>query len=379
MNTARDGIALVSFTGDSGIADYSVSLARALARLGPTTLISSQRLPARFAGMGFEVVRLFRRTRWYPLDMLRFVAWCLRRRPQVLGLQSVLKWPLLDGCVIAILRAAGLRCVLTVHDVLPHEPRPWSRALQRWFLRRFDALVVHSEAARQQVAALAPGLPMIRLHHGVYDLYRLDVPDAAEARRRIGLPADMTARRCVLFFGHLEARKGLGVLLDAIERLRGRDDFVFMIAGPPPCADGAAGLRRRLREAAAWPGVVLHAQRVPFEQVQDYLAAADVVLLPYLEGSTSGVLKLALAFGVPVIATRVGDLPEELRDGGGLLLDAGEGLAERLAAALLQVTPRLAELREGMRRGACAGDWDGIAAAYRGFVLDGELAPCPGC
>ena len=101
--------------------------------------------------------------------------------------------------------------------------------------------------------------------------------------------------------------------------------------------------------------------------------ASDVVALPYREGTTSGVLKLAIAFGVPVVATRVGDLPEEVPTGGGILFDAGDGLADRLQNALTTIRLDHDAFAEVMRDAASRSDWAPIASAYANFLLsDGK-------
>lgn len=368
-STARGGLALVSFTGDSGVADYAVSLARELARIAPTHLVTSERLAPECEHMGFAVVKIFRRTRWYPVDVVRFALWGLVQRPRAIGLQAVLKLPLVDGLIVSLLRAAGIRCVLTVHDVLPHYPRPWSRRTYAWFYRRFDGLVVHSAAAREQITRMAPGVPLLQVPHGVYDIFRRGALPLAEARNRIGLDADAAKRFVVLFFGHLEPRKGLGAFLAVAERLRDRPEFQFVLAGAlnrPRCPPA---LQSAFERARAWPNVLVHEGRVPFHRVQDYFAAADVVALPYEEGSTSGVLKLAIAFGVPVVATRVGDLPEELPVDGGLLIDCDGSVEDHLLVALEEARRRHDRLREGMRAAAGRSAWDVIAARYHRFLL----------
>jgi glycosyltransferase involved in cell wall biosynthesis len=376
MSTSRptdtaqpDLLAIVSFTGDSGVADYAVSLVRELARIAPACLVTSNRLAPECERLGFAVVKIFRRTRWYPVDVVRFVAWCLRRRPRAVGMQSVLKLPLVDGLVVSLLRTAGIRCVLTVHDVLPHYPRPWSFREYGWFYRRFDGLVVHSAAARDKVSLMAPDVPLLQMPHGVYDMFRHDAPTRAQARERIGLGATTTAGRfVVLFFGHLEPRKGLGAFLAVAERFRQRSEFHFVLAGALNRSHCPVALQAALERARGSPNVLVHEGRVPFERVQDYFIAADLVALPYLEGSTSGVLKLAIAFGVPVVATGVGDLAEEMPAHGGLLIDGDGELEDRLFAAVVDARRLHDRLRQGMRAAAGRSAWDAIAARYHRFL-----------
>ena len=94
-----------------------------------------------------------------------------------------------------------------------------------------------------------------------------------------------------------------------------------------------------------------------------YFAAADLLVMPYRRISQSGVLYLALSLGVPVVATRVGSLPETLRDGDSALLVPAEdpdALSEALVRGLgdAELRDRLAE---GGRSIARRHSWPAIA------------------
>ena len=102
---------------------------------------------------------------------------------------------------------------------------------------------------------------------------------------------------------------------------------------------------------------------VPFADVTRYFAAADVLVLPYRHVSQSGVLFLALSLDLPVVATRVGALPEVLRDGeSGLLVppESPGALAEALVRALGDRDLRRS-LAEGGRLVAAHHSWASIA------------------
>ena len=83
------------------------------------------------------------------------------------------------------------------------------------------------------------------------------------------------------------------------------------------------------------PHVRLEDKYISNEEVAVYFAAADVVVLPYVEASQSGIVPIAYSFNTPVISTRVGGLPEAVLDGQtGFLVDPGS--PERLAETILR-------------------------------------------
>ncbi|MGQ9787637.1 MAG: glycosyltransferase family 4 protein, partial [Anaerolineae bacterium] len=74
--------------------------------------------------------------------------------------------------------------------------------------------------------------------------------------------------------------------------------------------------------------VTIHNWYVPNERIEAYFAAADVLVLPYLSGSQSGVGMLALNYGLPIIATHVGGLPETfLHERTGLIVPPADSSA----------------------------------------------------
>jgi len=112
----------------------------------------------------------------------------------------------------------------------------------------------------------------------------------------------------------------------------------------------------------------VHDQRIPFEEVERYFAACDVVALPYLEGTTSGVLKLALAFGKPVAASQVGDFPEEIPPGGGELFEADEQIARHLVTALKVIRSQQPAYVAAMQAARGQAQWPDIAERLLAFL-----------
>ena len=136
----------------------------------------------------------------------------------------------------------------------------------------------------------------------------------------------------------------------------------LVVAGDPARLDPAR--RRELEAAATRVGAIHRFAYIPFSDVARYFAAADALVLPYRHVSQSGVLFLALAMGLPVVATRVGALAEVLRDGDSALL-VEPGSAPALSAAVTRVLgdrDLRARLADGGRRIAAECSWPSIAA-----------------
>jgi glycosyltransferase involved in cell wall biosynthesis len=363
---------IVCFTGNSGLTDYSVSLARALNKITPTTLITSTALSDTFKTFGFNVRLDFRRSRHYLFDIFKFLINSIRNQSEIVNFQSQLKFPLVEGILVSILKMVGIRTILTVHDVLPHYPRPWSRIEYSWFYKKFDRLIVHSDAAKSALRSLGVTAPLLTVPHGVYDIFRLKSPSRVEARSALDAKLsedDFT----ILFFGHLEPRKGLVEFIEVARKMQNEKNFKFIIAGGNDMAKHGEEYGRLLEQAKDFQNVVVHDTRVSFEAVENYFCASDLVALPYREGTTSGVLKLAMAFGTPVVASRVGDLPEEIPEGAGILFDADEKIAISLESAIREAQKQSNQMKMAMKQATDGSDWNGIAQKYYNFISNGLI------
>jgi glycosyltransferase involved in cell wall biosynthesis len=216
-----------------------------------------------------------------------------------------------------------------------------------WYTRRLynhevQAVVAISEGVR--AALVASGVDATRITvvpSGVaVDRFASAPAARAAARARFGLGADAWVLAVV---GALETRKGHDVLLDALARLPIADAAV-LVAGEGSMRDA---LRARA-DALALGARVRWLGRL--DDVTDVLAAADALVMPSRhEGLGVAVLE-AMAAALPVVASRIGGLPEAVVDEvTGLLVPPGD--AEALAAALT----RLAEDRASAARLGVAG------------------------
>jgi len=373
--------------GRGGLLHYAYNLAAALAERGhETTLFTSAsfelegnekpserlrvvravgRLAGRLEGRMPRLVRglVLKAEAIFDAAALAFRA--RRLRPDVIHFHSTNASALL---YLLCLRITGRPVVVTAHVVTPHEPMRFEKRIFGAVHRLSELSIAHSEFDRQRLIdelGVAEDRAVV-IPHGEYGFFERDAKPASrdEAREWLGLrPGDEVA----LFFGYIREYKGLDLMLDAWPQVVRERPGARMVAAGDPVQLPPERLEE-LRRQADRMGVVSRFEYIPFEDVQRYFAAADVLVMPYRHISQSGVLFLALSLGVPVVATRVGGLAELLEDGRSAVLVEPESV-EDLARGLIRVlgAPPLRErLAEEGRRIAYEHSWESISGRTEG-------------
>jgi glycosyltransferase involved in cell wall biosynthesis len=192
------------------------------------------------------------------------------------------------------------------------------------------------------------------IHNGV-DTTRFDIRDREACARELGLPED---RHRLLFVGHLAPVKGLPCLIEAFSRIAAdRRGITLYIVGDG--VDRASHERmvkaRGLSSSVRFVGAE-HPGRMPI-----WYGAAHLLCLPSLHEGCPNVVLEALACGRPVVASRVGGVPELLAPRAGLLVPPGD--AEVLASALERALAGCWDA-QSIRAGVLARSWGAAADAY---------------
>lgn len=261
-----------------------------------------------------------------------------------------------------LLRGRRPPIVAIAHNPADHGAGLLQRSAARSVLGRCDAIFTHARALEEGMAADYPGVPMASHPLPPPDIGVL--PAREEARVRLELPAD---RRVALFLGLIRAYKGVDLLIEAVSRLPAESDWLLVVAGEP-WGDLRPAIEQQVRGLGVEERVRLRLGWLPEAEVPRFLAAADLVVLPYRSGSQSAVAPLALAAGLPVLSTRVGGLPEVVQHGAnGVLVEPGS--VDELARAFEEIDrEKLAGLAEGARTSRSCLTWDGYAAALERLV-----------
>jgi glycosyltransferase involved in cell wall biosynthesis len=144
------------------------------------------------------------------------------------------------------------------------------------------------------------------------------VPNTAltseEAKRRLGIGRD---ERAILFFGGIQPYKGVEYLVDAFLSIASQhQEYRLIIAGAPTQSERYwHDIQVTIEKHPCREKIIQRIEFVPDEETELYFKAADVSALPYTDIFQSGVLVLSFAFGLPVIATDVGSLREDIIEG----------------------------------------------------------------
>jgi glycosyltransferase involved in cell wall biosynthesis len=287
-------------------------------------------------------------------------------------------------------RAAGGKLMWTVHNILPHGARfeDEEARLSADVVERCD--IVHTmAAATPDIVAPWFRIPpdkILQVPHPSYIGAYEDRISREQARHELGLGPDEIVH---VVLGAIRPYKGLIELLDVWDEIAGDGTpRRLVIAGGPTDEPGVAEL---LERAAVHPSVLLHAGPVAAGDVQIYLRAADIAVLPYVRSLISGALLLAVTFGLPAVVPGGGGLAEvvdarfarsfSVDDPATLASALGEAEAmDRTAAraAALEVAERHAPaaLSERFAEGVRA-HLGGATAAPSGAQAAGEVTAPP--
>lgn len=248
------------------------------------------------------------RALYYPKREWQFLRW-LKGRPDIDGVHFQEWKPWLVVPMFRRVRAMGKKIFYTMHNILPHSYPPGipHRVVHSWVrggAQLCDGLFVHTQKLADELADfLGPRHPPIHVTpHGVWSI--------EPSRRDITIQEKLSWKR-LLFFGMLRRNKGLDVLLEAAGELK---DFSFTIAGWPDDLEffEKEVQPRVARLAEAGVKIELIPRFIPQDEVGPLLARHSAIVLPYTSEfrAQSGVVYLAMAHELPVIATEAGGLRE---------------------------------------------------------------------
>jgi D-inositol-3-phosphate glycosyltransferase len=297
----------------------------------------------------------------FTLDPMSLFSWRRARRriadfspQQVVFNWWTTFWGPSFACLAGWLRKDGYPVTFLIHNVMPHEPKPWDRLLARWTLQAGSGYIVQSEGERRRLLELMPNAHTILASHPIYDMFSERRMEPEAARANLGLPATGIV---LLFFGIVRQYKGLSVLLQAMAQPELSSlQPALLVAG-----EFWEEKSRYLKQAQALGlsgQLRIDDRYIPDEEVPVFFSAADLLVAPYTGGTQSGAVKMAMGFGLPAVVSQ--HLVDEsmAADLGRSIFATPSGSPEDLAKALVQA---IQAPRAGAAAQARDSGWESLA------------------
>jgi glycosyltransferase involved in cell wall biosynthesis len=260
---------------------------------------------------------------WWGASLPRAVRFLRARRSKVLLLEWWTAATLHTYLLLALAaRLAGMRVVVELHELQdPGEAGlAIARSYGRWGLRALIRLahgcIVHSKADWQLFESnYGPmDVRVALVPHGPYDQYR-DVPETGDPAVAAAIAAVREAPKSgdvvnLLFFGLIRPYKGLEDLLEVFNALPREEAERLWLTVVGETWEGCTEPAHLIETSPHRDRITFVNEYVPDEVVGAAFAHADVAVLPYRRSSSSGILHVAMSWGLPIVVTSVGGLPE---------------------------------------------------------------------
>ncbi|HEV2694571.1 MAG TPA: glycosyltransferase family 4 protein [Verrucomicrobiae bacterium] len=252
---------------------------------------------------------------------LKLTGYAATAKPKVFHILWNNKFEFIDRTLLMFYyRLLGKRVILTAHNINAGERDASDSSLNRLTLKiqyRLCAhIFVHTQKMKDELAAeygVPPGrISVIPL--GFYSSVPCTALTSAAAKQKLGLKPE---EKAVLFFGNIAPYKGVEYLVTAFAELARRDrSYRLIIAGRPKGPPAYwAQLKQQIADSGMADRVMQSIEYIADEEIEVYFKAGDVLVQPYTHIFQSGVLILGMSFGIPVIASDVGSLKEDVIEG----------------------------------------------------------------
>jgi D-inositol-3-phosphate glycosyltransferase len=252
----------------------------------------------------------------------RLIRYAATAKPYIFHILWNYKFQLFDRIFLMLYyKLLGRKIVFTAHNVNTAQRDGNDSAMNRLSLRvqyrLVDHIFVHTEKMKSELIDEF-GIREEKVSVIPFGINN-SIPDTeltpAQAKRRVGVSS---SGRTILFFGGIRPYKGLEYLVAAFQQIALKDGgYRLIIAGEPKRESVGywQEIQQTIQGERTGEQVIQEIRFIADEETEVYFKAADVLVLPYTLVSQSGVLFLAYSFGLPVIATNVGSLKDDIVEG----------------------------------------------------------------
>lgn len=270
----------------------------------------------------------------------------------------IFQWwhPYFAPCYRGLLRRLkGVKTLFICHNVFPHERFPMDRALTKMVLKKGDFFITHSKTDAADLRSIRRDAAVCEAVHPTYDAFQFQNLTQEEARQKLGLGGQ---EQVLLFFGFVREYKGLKHLIAALPGIAKRLPKVHLLIVGDFGKDKQEYLEL-IAQNNAEQFLTICDGYIPDQEVEQYFAASDLVVLPYESATQSGIVQIAYGFERPVVATNVGGLPDVvLHEKTGYLVPPRDPKALTEAVVRFFEEQKAEAFAENIRREATRYSWD---------------------
>jgi glycosyltransferase involved in cell wall biosynthesis len=216
--------------------------------------------------------------------------------------------------LLAFARSRTNKVIFLCHNVEEHEGGYAKRLLSKVVLNRGNGFILHSrEEERRLRGLLGKECYTAVSHHPIYEVFNKDLYTRLSARKALGIDP---GQRAFLFFGFIRRYKGLPHLLKALPIVKTFDpNALLLIVGEVWGGEGYyRDLEDLIRALGLEENIRFVNRYVRNEEVEPYFKASDFVVLPYTEGTGSGIVQLGYAMERAVVTTDIDTFTEIVED-----------------------------------------------------------------
>ena len=213
------------------------------------------------------------------------------------------------GWLIRRLRQHKIKVVYVIDNIIFHEKWIFAEKFTKYALGKADVLITMSDSVHDDTLKLLPKANIIKGFHPIYNCYNLGNYSKESAKKKL----QVEKKKVILFFGYIKPYKGLELLIRSFPSILEKlPDAYLMIVGE---VYGDDTVYSNLIKKLNMENNVTYLNRfVTNEEVELYYKAADVLALPYISATQSGVVQIAYDMELGAVATPVGSLAELVLD-----------------------------------------------------------------
>ena len=200
-----------------------------------------------------------------------------------------------------------IKKICICHNVLPHEKSKIDEILTKYGLKKIDDFIVHGEIEKTVLQNIYPNIKSNKITvtpHPTYTLqFKNDEIDKKTAKEMLKLNG-----KVLLFFGFIRQYKGLEYLIKAMPMINTKiDNLILIIVGE--FWDDKRKYQNLITNLEL-QNIRIIDEYISDEKVSQYFMSSDLLIIPYINATSSGVVQIAFSFNLPVIVTNVGALEE---------------------------------------------------------------------